>query len=147
FFESLLVFECALIVASIIGVLLIIFQAIRALRVIVVSFDVLVIIAVLGAFVIKNYEVLAFVTFLSLFGAFLEERTLNKTRSAIKELTQMAPETALKQMGNGTFQEVNIDEVMVGDVLLVKTGAKIPVDGVVLTGEGFINEASITGES
>jgi len=85
--------------------------------------------------------------FLFLFGAYLEQRTLNKTRSAIKELTEMAPESALKQTENGEFEEVEVDEVDVGDVLLVKTGAKVPVDGTVLTGEGHINEASITGES
>ena len=86
-------------------------------------------------------------TFLFLFGAFLEQRTLNKTRSAIKELTEMAPESALKQTEDGEFEEVEVDEVDVGDILLVKTGAKIPVDGRVLPGEGSINEASITGES
>lgn len=59
----------------------------------------------------------------------------------------MAPEVALKQLKNGEFEEVEIDEVDVGDILLVKTGAKIPVDGTVLTGEGHINEASITGEA
>ncbi|NLB32694.1 MAG: heavy metal translocating P-type ATPase, partial [Tissierellia bacterium] len=69
------------------------------------------------------------------------------TRSAIKELTEMAPESALKQMEDGEFVEVDVDEVDVGDVLLVKTGAKVPVDGTVLSGEGSINEASITGES
>lgn len=147
FFGNMLVFEWALIVASIIGALPIIIQAIGALRVKVVSIDVLVTLAVLGAFAIKNYEEAAIVTFLFLFGAFLEERTLNKTRSAISELTQMAPETALKQMENGLFEEVNISQVVVGDILLVRTGAKIPVDGIVLSGEGFINQASITGES
>ncbi len=117
------------------------------MKVKVVSIDVLVTIAVLGAFIIKNYEESAIVTFLFLFGAFLEQRTLNKTRSAIKELTEMAPESALKLMGNGEFEEVEVDEVDVGDTLLVKTGSKIPVDGTVITGEGYVNEASITGES
>src|SRR5699024_128669 len=109
--------------------------------------DLLVTIAVVGAFFIRNFEESAIVTFLFLFGAFLEERTLNKTRSAIKELTEMAPESALKKMANGEFQEVEVDEVDIGDILLVKTGAKIPVDGTVLSGEGSINESSITGES
>src|SRR5690554_1316769 len=59
----------------------------------------------------------------------------------------MAPESALKQMQNGDFSQVDIDEVAVGDVLLIRTGAKVPVDGMVLEGEGYINEASITGES
>ncbi|MDR7869373.1 MAG: heavy metal translocating P-type ATPase [Tissierellaceae bacterium] len=141
------VFEWSLIIASILGAAPIVIQAYQALRVKVVSIDVLVTIAVLGAFLIQNFEESAIVTFLFLFGAYLEQRTLNQTRSAIKELTEMAPESALKQMENGEFEEVEVDDVDVGDILLVKTGAKVPVDGTVLSGEGSINEASITGES
>src|SRR5690625_4525707 len=122
-------------------------QAYQALKVKVVSIDVLVTIAVVGAVLIRNYEESAIVTFLFLFGAYLEQRTLNKTRSAIKELTELAPESAFKQMENGEFEEVDVDDVDEGDILLVKTGAKVPVDGKVLTGEGHMNEASITGES
>ena len=82
-----------------------------------------------------------------LFGNFLEQRTLNKTRSAIKELTEMAPEFAYKLMSDNEFHEVEIDDVDINDILLVKTGAKVPVDGMVISGNGYINEASITGES
>lgn len=141
------IFVWSLVIASILGAAPIAIQAYQALRVKVVSIDVLVTIAVIGALLIQSYEESAIVTFLFLFGAFLEQRTLNKTRSAIKELTDMAPESALKQMENGEFVEVEVDDVDEGDVLLVKTGAKVPVDGTVLTGEGSINEASITGES
>ncbi len=141
------VFIWSLILASILGAAPIAIQAYQALKVKVVSIDVLVTVAVLGAFLIQNFEESAIVTFLFLFGAYLEQRTLNKTRSAIKELTEMAPETALKQMENGEFEEVDIDDVDEGDILLVKTGAKVPVDGRVIVGEASINEASITGES
>ncbi len=137
----------SLVIASILGVAPIVIQAYQALKVKVVSIDVLVTIAVIGALLIRNFEESAIVTFLFLFGAFLEKRTLNKTRLAIKELTKMAPESAFKQMENGEFEEVEVDEVDVGDILLVKTGAKVPVDGIVLSGEGHINEASITGEA
>ncbi|MFW0968445.1 MAG: heavy metal translocating P-type ATPase [Thermacetogeniaceae bacterium] len=146
-FKNVAVFNWALIIASIIGITPIAIQAYQALRVKVVSIDVLVTIAVTGALLLSNYEESAIVSFLFLFGAYLEQRTLNQTRSAIKELTEMAPESALKQMEDGEFEEVEVDEVDVGDILLVKTGAKVPVDGTVLTGEGHINEASITGES
>lgn len=141
------IFVWSLVIASILGAAPIAIQAYQALKVKVVSIDVLVTIAVIGAFLIQNFEESAIVTFLFLFGAYLEQRTLNQTRSAIKELTEMAPESALKQMEDGEFEEVEVDEVDVGDILLVKTGAKVPVDGTVLTGEGSINEASITGES
>ncbi|MCD4714893.1 MAG: HAD-IC family P-type ATPase, partial [Clostridiales bacterium] len=146
-FDYTQIFIWALMIASIIGASPIAIQAYQALRVKVVSIDVLVTIAVTAAFLINNYEESAIVTFLFLFGDYLEMRTLSKTRSAIKELTEMAPESALKQMENGEFKEVGVDEVGVGDLVLVKTGAKVPVDGTVLTGEGHINEASITGES
>lgn len=137
----------SLILASVLGVAPIAIQAYQALKVKVVSIDVLVTLAVIGAFFIKNFEESAIVTFLFLFGAYLEQRTLQKTRSAIKELTQMAPESALKQTDSGEFEEVDVDDVDVGDTLLVKTGAKVPVDGTVISGEGYINEASITGEA
>ena len=143
----MLFFEWTLITASILGVLPIAIQAFQALRVKVVSIDVLVTMAVAGAFAIRNFEESAIVTFLFLFGAYLEQRTLNKTRSAIRALTEMAPETAWKKMDDGDFKEIDVDDVDIGDVLLVKTGAKIPVDGTVLSGEGSVNEASITGES
>ena len=140
-------FVIALILASIIGVLPIALQAFQALRLKIVSIDVLVTIAVTGAFIIQNFEESAIVIFLFLFGAFLEQRTLNQTRSAIKALTEMAPESAFKLMDDDQFEEVDVDDVDVGDILLVKTGAKVPVDGTVVSGEGAINEASITGES
>lgn len=145
--NNLEIFTWSLVLASILGAAPIAIQAYQAMRVKVVSIDVLVTIAVLGAFLIRNFEESAIVTFLFLFGAYLELRTLNKTRSAIKELTEMAPESALKLIENGEFEEVEVDEVDVGDILLVKTGAKVPVDGRVISGEGHINEASITGES
>ncbi|MDO5302200.1 MAG: heavy metal translocating P-type ATPase [Tissierellia bacterium] len=137
----------AFIIASIIGLVPIGLQAIQSLRVKVVSIDVLVTIAILGAFVIQNFEESAIVSFLFLFGGYLEQRTLNKTRSAIKALSQMAPDTAWKLMEDGSYEEVDIDEVDIGDTLLVKTGGKIPVDGAVISGSGHVNEASITGES
>ena len=146
-FQQEAVFHSALIVASILGAAPIAIQAYQALRVKVVSIDLLVTIAVVGAFLIRNFEESAIVTFLFLFGAYLEQRTLSKTRSAIKELTEMAPESALKRTEEGEFVEVDVEEVDVGDILLVKTGAKVPVDGTVLSGEGSINEAAITGES
>lgn len=146
-FKNELIFELLLILASIIGGVPIAIQAYQSLRVKVVSIDVLVTIAVIGAFLIGEYEESAIVTFLFLFGAYLEHRTLNKTRSAIKELISLAPETALKLMDDGEFVEVEIEEVDVNDILLVKTGSKVPVDGKVISGEGYVNQASITGES
>lgn len=87
--DNMELFNVTLIIASIIGAAPIAIQAYQALRVKVVSIDVLVTIAVIGAFLIRNFEESAIVTFLFLFGAYLEQRTLNQTRSAIKELTEI----------------------------------------------------------
>ena len=146
-FSNAAVFNTTFIIASILGVAPIAIQAYQALKVKVISIDVLVTIAVIGAFFIQNYEESAIVTFLFLFGSWLEARTLNSTRSAIKELTEMAPEVAFKQMENGEFEEVDVWDVDEGDILQVRTGGKVPVDGTVVIGEGHINEASITGEA
>jgi len=136
-----------LICASLLGLLPIMIQAFQALKIKVVSIELLVTIAVIGALIISNFEESAIVTFLFLFGAYLEQRTLSKTHSAIKELIEMAPESAWRLTETGDYEEVDVNKVRVGDKLLVKTGNKIPVDGVVIFGEGYINEASITGES
>ena len=136
-----------LLVASLIGGFPIAASAWQALKVKVISIDLLVTLAILGAFVIKEFEESAIVAFLFLFGAYLEQKTLAKTRSAIKELVEMVPETALRQTEAGDFEEVDLDDLDEGDILLVKTGGKIPVDGEVVSGSGTANEASITGES
>ncbi len=140
-------FDIPLIIASIIGFIPISLSAFEALKVKVISIELLVTMAVLGAFVIKNFEESAIVTFLFLFGSFLEQITIKKTRAAIKELTLMAPEVANKKDIDGNFVEVDIDEVDVDDILLVKTGEKVPVDGKIINGFGYLNQASITGES
>ncbi|HHU24761.1 MAG: heavy metal translocating P-type ATPase [Bacilli bacterium] len=145
--QNEIMFTYSLIVASVIGVLPIAIQAYQSLRIKLISIDVLVTVAVIGAFIIKEYAESAIVTFLFLFGAFLEQRTLNKTHSAIKSLTQMAPVSALKLNETREFVEVSVDEVYVNDTLLVKTGAKVPVDGIIISGEGYLDEATITGES
>lgn len=136
-----------LLAASLIGGFPIAASAWQALKVKVISIDLLVTLAILGAFVIREFEESAIVAFLFLFGAYLEQKTLAKTRSAIKELVEMAPETALRQKADGDFEEVDVDDLDEGDILLVKTGGKIPVDGEVVSGSGTANEASITGES
>ncbi|KRL06316.1 cadmium transporting P-type ATPase [Liquorilactobacillus hordei DSM 19519] len=100
----------------------------------------------IGAFIIGEFNESAIVTFLFLFGSYLENKTLQKTRTAIKGLTDMSPTTATLVTDDGT-EEVDVDDVDEGDVVLVKTGSQVPVDGIVVEGNGYLNEASITGEA
>jgi Cd2+/Zn2+-exporting ATPase len=134
-------------VASIIAAIPIMIHAYQALRVKVVSIELLVSIAVIGAFIIGEYDESAIVTFLFLFGSYLEERTLAKTRQSIKSLTEMAPTTATVVQADGTTEEVDVDDVDEGDIVLVKTGGSIPVDGKVIDGHGYTDESVVTGES
>lgn len=146
-FQQPLLAQILLILASILGATPIIIQAYESLKIKVISIDILVSIAIIGALFIRNYEESAIVSFLFLLGAFLEQRTLGKTRSAIKELLELAPSQATLIHDNGDLETIPSDDVQKGQRLLVKTGDKIPVDGLVLTGTAYVNEASITGES
>ncbi len=121
-------------------------RAWQGLRYKTIGIEMLVTIAVTGAFFIGELSEAAIVTFLFQFGSFLEQKTMKKTRNAIKELTAMAPATAWK-LADGKLEEVDVDEVEENDLLLIKTGSKIAVDGIVTEGDGYVNEASITGES
>lgn len=146
-FASNTIYTLAFISASIISAVPIILRVASALRFKTISIELLVSIAVIGAFMIGEYNESAIVTFLFLFGTFLEDKTLAKTRHSIKDLTQMAPTTALVINDDGQAEETDVDFVDVGDTVLVKTGAQIPVDGKITEGSGHLNEASITGES
>ncbi len=139
-------YAAAFIAASVVGVLPILIQAVQALRVRVMSIDVLVIIAVFGAFLIGSWDESAIVTFLFLVGGQIERYTLNQTRSAIGALTDMAPQSAAVRRADGTFETVPVDDVRVGDIVKVTAGDRIPVDGVVTSGTGLVNESAITGE-
>lgn len=121
-------------------------RAVQGLRFRTVGIECLVTIAVLGACCIGEYSEAAIVTFLFQLGAWLEQKTLAKTRSAIKALTALAPTVAWR-LTEGIPEKIDADEVEAGDRLLVKTGGLVAADGTVLTGEGYVNESGITGES
>jgi Cd2+/Zn2+-exporting ATPase len=133
-------------IATLVAGLPIIFKAISALRARVMSIELLVSIAVVGAVAILEFEEAAMVTFLFAFGNFLEQRTLQKTHQAIQNLTEMQPTTATMVV-DGQYQEVEIDEVDEGAVLVVRVGDQVPVDGEIISGSAEVDEALITGES
>ncbi|MSD84236.1 heavy metal translocating P-type ATPase [Lactobacillus curvatus] len=141
------VMQGLLLVASIIGVAPILMQAYQALKVKVISIDLLVTLAVLGALIIGEFNESAMVTFLFLFGSYLEQRTLKKTRESIRSLSEMAPKTAQVLAADGTVDVMDVDDVKIDDQVLVKAGAQVPVDGRVIQGSAYVNEASITGEA
>lgn len=140
-------YQLLMLVVGIIGVIPIVLTAILSIKVKLISIDVLVSLAVLGAFIIGEFNEAAIVTWLFMLGDFLEEVTLKKTRSAISDLTKMAPTTALVMQDDGSTKEEDVDFIDPGTRILVKTGDQIPVDGKIVSGSGYLNEASINGES
>ncbi|GAA4283818.1 heavy metal translocating P-type ATPase [Brevibacterium daeguense] len=118
----------------------------QALRIKMISIDLLVVVAAVGALFIHNYWESAAVTFLFALGKALEKATLNRTRKALSDLVEAAPETATV-LRDGEPETVEIWELVPGEVVLVKNGEQVPVDGRVITGNGGVDEATITGES
>ena len=116
-----------------------------ALRLRQLSIELLVIVAAVGALFIDNHWESAAVTFLFMLGAWLETRTMSRTRGALKALIDAAPATATV-LRNGETVEVAAHEVGVGETVLVRAGERLPVDGEVIEGTAAVNEASITGE-
>jgi heavy metal translocating P-type ATPase len=88
----------------------------------------------------------AIVAFIILAGMTLEEYIIHRTRGALEKLINMSPKTA-RVRRDGAEVEVSIYEVKKGEIVLVKPGDKIPVDGTVLSGHSTVNQATITGES
>ncbi|WP_435119893.1 heavy metal translocating P-type ATPase [Halolamina sp. C58] len=106
----------------------------------------LVTLAAIGAIIIGEYWEAAAVVFLFSLGSYLEGRTMRKTRTALQELLEMTPDTATVRR-DGELQEVPAREVEESEVVVVKPGGKIPVDGTVVDGESAVNQAPVTGES
>ena len=121
-------------------------NAFQAIRYKILGIDALVTLAVIGALYIREYWEAAAVTFLFMLGNYLESRALEKTRSAIKSLLELAPDRA-RVIRDGEEIEISPDKVMKGEIVIVKPGEKIPVDGKVVEGNAYVNQASITGES
>ncbi len=103
-------------------------------------------IAIIGAAIIGEWREGAVVVFLFAVSEALEAYSMNKARQSIRQLMDIAPPSALVKRG-GTFVELLTEDIVVGDILIVKPGQKIAMDGAVLTGSSTVNQAAITGES
>ena len=103
-------------------------------------------IAVLGAMLIGEWVEAATITFLFALAQVLESRSMDRARNAIRSLMDVAPPQAFVRR-DGQEQMLPVEEVRLGDILIVKPGAKVPLDGRVVKGSSTINQAPITGES
>ena len=92
------------------------------------------------------YEVAAFLLTFIMLGKFLEAKSKRKTQEAIRRLMALRPKTATV-IRDGKEQEVGVEELVVSDIIVVKPGEKIPVDGIVTQGHSSVDESMVTGES
>ena len=108
--------------------------------------NMLIVISAIGAYLVgKNSEGLMVITLYEI-GKILESKAVNKTRKSISNLMNIKPEYANLKQGE-EWKQVTPDEVKIGDVILIKTGEKIPLDGIVIKGNAQIDNSALTGES
>lgn len=134
------------VLAAIVGGFEIARSAVVQLQYKVLGIQALVTIAAIGAILIGEYWEAAVVVFLFTFGGYLEALTVDRTRNALRNLVSLAPTIATVRRDGNLFG-VPPEEVKPGEIVLIKTGEKIPVDGKILKGEAQVNQAAITGES
>ncbi len=133
-------------VAILTGAMLTTRKAITALRMRVLDINVLMLIAAIGAVVLGEWAEAGSVVFLFALAQALEARTLERARTAVRALLDLAPTEALVREPGGD-RRVDVETVTPGMVLVVRPGEKIPLDGVVVAGESAVNQAPVTGES
>ena len=108
--------------------------------------NMLIVVSAIGAYLVgKNSEGLMVITLYEI-GKILESKAVNKTRKSISDLMNIKPEYANLKQGE-EWKQVTPDKVKIGDVILVKAGEKIPLDGIVIKGNAQIDNSALTGES
>lgn len=108
--------------------------------------NVLMTIAVLGALAIKEWPEAALAAWLFAFGNLVQTQTSKRTRSSVKSLLDSAPRSARK-LSDGKLTEVDVTDVLPGDILEVLPHSQVPLDGTIESGSGFVNNSILTGES
>jgi Zn2+/Cd2+-exporting ATPase len=121
-------------------------RGLSAVRTRTLDINTLMVIAVAGALALGDWPEAASVVFLFAVAQWLEVRTMERARQAIRALIDLAPHEALVRR-NGREERVPVDAVAPGDEIIVRPGEKVPLDGIVLGGHSDVNEAPLTGES
>lgn len=107
----------------------------------------LMLIAITGAVLIGEWPEAAMVTVLFALAERIEVYSLDKAREAIRKLMEIAPDVAMVKVADGSWQSMPVSQVALGEVIWVKPGERIPLDGEIVLGKSSVNQAPITGES
>ena len=110
------------------------------------DFGKLMAIATIGAFAIKQYPEAGFVMFFYKIGELFEDIAVKNSRSSITALLDIRPDHAWLKLGNAV-KETSPEKIKVGDVIVVKPGEKVPLDGIVTDGSAYLDTAALTGET
>lgn len=122
-------------------------KAFRALRHFELDMNVLMTVATFGALAIGEYAEGATVVFLFSLSELLEAFSVSRARKAIREVLELAPKLAHLIREGAQFETIPVQEVKVEDIILVRAGESIPLDGIVIDGHSLVNQAPLTGES
>ncbi|MBL9158827.1 MAG: cadmium-translocating P-type ATPase [Verrucomicrobiales bacterium] len=133
--------------ATLAGGALVFPAALGALRKLRLDINVLMTVAVIGAWIIGEYAEAASVVFLFALSELLESWAAGRARRAVDALLKLSPPTALVRLPDGSEKETPVEEVEVGTEILIKSGSRIPLDAEVISGSSSVNQAPITGES
>ena len=144
--RPLVPFDIAGILAALLGGLPLLRMAYLDLRAGSVTSEVAMTIGMIAALSIGEFTSAAVIAFFMLIAESLDEFTIDRSRSAIRELVETSPKTAVVRR-NDLEEEVDMSEVRPDDVVVVKSGERVPVDGVIVAGQASVNQAPITGES
>jgi len=125
----------------------IVVTAIKDLRRGRLSINELVAIAVLAAFASEDYKTAGIVAFFMLTGEIIETRTAEGARDSIESLIKLTPTKARRIKKDGSEEEIAASELAVGDVVRIRPGDNVAADGIIISGQGSFNQATITGES
>ena len=121
-------------------------RALHAARSLALDINVLMLVAVAGAMILGEWSEGASVVFLFALAQLLEARAMERARGAIRALMDLTPAEAMVRAGD-EFRRVAVERIAVGDIVVVRPGEKIPLDGVVAAGDSHVNQAPVTGES
>ncbi len=122
-------------------------EALISLRQGELNIDLLMVLAALAAAGVGEVRDGAILLFLFSLAGTLEHYAMGNTKRSVAALMDMRPDEASKQLADGTTVRVRVEELLIGDQVVVRPGERIPIDGVVVVGEGAVNQAPITGES
>jgi Cd2+/Zn2+-exporting ATPase len=139
--------SCSAFIGAIILGYPIVVTAVKDLRVGRLSINELVAIAVLAAFSSGDYEIAGVVAFFMLTGEIIETRTAEGARASIESLIKLTPTRARRIKKDGSEEEVAASELAIGDVIRIRPGDNVAADGIIASGQGSFNQATITGES